>query len=79
MADIINSYHVSLQKCQFLEQRIASLEEELESLDQQHQSALDIALATRDQFKEENRQLNLRIAQYESEAHNSSKVGLHWP
>lgn len=55
-------------QCESLEQRIASLEEELESLDQQHQSALDVALSTRDHLKEENRELGLKLTELASEA-----------
>ncbi|XP_057364536.1 thyroid receptor-interacting protein 11-like isoform X2 [Daphnia carinata] len=47
----------------FLNKKVASLEEQLVDLDQQHQAALEVAVTSRDQLKEENRQLQLQLMQ----------------
>uniref|UniRef100_A0A0P6HD95 Thyroid receptor-interacting protein n=3 Tax=Daphnia magna TaxID=35525 RepID=A0A0P6HD95_9CRUS len=47
----------------FLNKKVASLEEQLVDLDQQHQAALEVAISSRDQLKEENRQLQLQLMQ----------------
>ncbi|KAI9555812.1 hypothetical protein GHT06_018328 [Daphnia sinensis] len=47
----------------FLNNKVASLEEQLVDLDQQHQAALEVAISSRDQLKEENRQLQLQLVQ----------------
>lgn len=52
-----------LQKCQILKEKVAALEEQLVDLDQQHQAALDVAISSRDQLKEDNRQLQLQLMQ----------------
>lgn len=60
--------------CQVLEQRVATLEEQLEDLDRQHQAELDIAISSRDQLKEENRKLHLQLIQWENDRREEQQV-----
>nr|CAH0107834.1 unnamed protein product [Daphnia galeata] len=46
-----------------IDQKVAALEEQLVDLDQQHQVALEVAINSRDQLKEENQQLQLQLMQ----------------
>ncbi len=66
---------LGLQTCQIqLEQKVAALEEQLVDLDQQHQAALEVAVTSRDQLKEENRQLQLQLLQLANEKQQDQQV-----
>ena len=53
---------------------MAALEEQLVDLDQEHQATLEIAVASRDQLKEENRQLQLQLLQLVNERQQDHQV-----
>jgi hypothetical protein len=55
---------------------VAALEEQLVDLDQQHQSNLEVAINSRDQLKEENRQLQLQLVQLMNDRQQEQQVGL---
>jgi hypothetical protein len=54
---------------------VAALEEQLVDLDQQHQAALDVAISSRDQLKEENRQLQSQLMQLINARQQEQQVG----
>ena len=55
---------------------MAALEEQLVDLDQQHQAALEVAINSRDQLKEENQQLQLQLMQLINDRQQEQQVSL---
>lgn len=53
---------------------MAALEEQLVDLDQQHQTALEVAVSSRDQLKEHNRQLQLQLLQLVNDRNPDQQV-----
>lgn len=55
---------------------MTALEEQLVDLDQQHQTALEVAVNNRDQLKEDNRQLQLQLLQLVNDRQQEQQVQL---
>jgi hypothetical protein len=65
-----------LQAYTNIDQKVAALEEQLVDLDQQHQAALEVAINSRDQLKEENQQLQLQLMQLINDRQQEQQVSL---
>lgn len=68
--------HFGLQAYTNIDQKVAALEEQLVDLDQQHQAALEVAINSRDQLKEENQQLQLQLMQLINDRQQEQQVSL---